>query len=60
VLSGLTGSSSRNKRSAANLADLTERFPLTFMEAGPGDEDEKLTLSVRLLCAAIQTTCQDG
>ena len=40
---------------AEDLADLAERFPLTFTEAGPGDQDERFSTSVRLLCAAIHT-----
>lgn len=44
--------------SAEDLTALAERFPMTFTEAPGGDQDEKLAMSIRLLCAAIATTTQ--
>ncbi|MET8413068.1 TetR/AcrR family transcriptional regulator [Streptomyces sp. NPDC005195] len=39
-------------------ADLHEQYPLTLAAASTHDEDEKFTLSVRLLCAGIETLIQ--
>lgn len=41
--------------SPEELADLAARFPLTFAEAAPGDQDQKFAMSMRLLCAAFDT-----
>jgi AcrR family transcriptional regulator len=38
-----------------DVAELAERFPMTFAEAGAGDQDKKFGHAVQLLCAAIQT-----
>ncbi|MET8853473.1 TetR/AcrR family transcriptional regulator [Amycolatopsis sp. NPDC004625] len=37
-----------------DVAALAARFPLTFAEAGAGDQDEKFRRAVRFLCAAVQ------
>jgi AcrR family transcriptional regulator len=42
--------------STEDLTTLAERFPMTFTETADGDQDEKFTTSIQLLCAAIATT----
>ncbi|WP_329048356.1 TetR/AcrR family transcriptional regulator C-terminal domain-containing protein [Amycolatopsis sp. NBC_01488] len=44
---------------AVDVAELAQRFPLTFAEAGAGDQDEKFHHAVRLLCAAIRAAIAD-
>ncbi|WP_328610236.1 TetR/AcrR family transcriptional regulator C-terminal domain-containing protein [Amycolatopsis sp. NBC_00345] len=44
---------------AADVAELAERFPLTFAEAGTAAQDEKFGHAVRFLCAAIQAVIED-
>ncbi|WP_103355864.1 TetR family transcriptional regulator [Amycolatopsis sp. CA-128772] len=44
---------------SVDVSDLAERFPLTFAEAGAGDQDEKFHQAVRILCAAFRTTIAD-
>ncbi|WP_410631123.1 TetR/AcrR family transcriptional regulator [Amycolatopsis sp. cmx-4-83] len=44
---------------AVDVAELAERFPMTFAEAGAGDQDEKFTDAIRLLCAAVKTVVVD-
>jgi TetR/AcrR family tetracycline transcriptional repressor len=36
-----------------DIAELAERFPLTFAEAPGGDQNTKFARSIRLLCAAV-------